>query len=348
MTLPTPENSKSFLPLSYTTRSSIDLFRHTINNLIDGKDPRIAIVAGPCSIHDPASALEYAHRFKALAEKVKKHCFLVMRVYLEKPRTTTGWKGFIYDPELDGSGKIDQGILLSRKLLLDLAKMQVPVATEILDPFLLPYIEDLIAWGFIGARTSSSQIHRHLASSLVLPIGFKNTTDGSSESAIHAIEVARAPHQVLFIRDDGKVSYKQSEGNLNTHLVLRGGHNSTNYDPASLALICKKLKHSHIHSRVLVDCAHGNCQKQVFRQKEAFFSVLQQIEQGNKKILGMMLESHLEEGQQLLSEEPSSLRYGISITDPCIGWSMTEELVSSVAGGGLSSSSLASFSSYNA
>jgi 3-deoxy-7-phosphoheptulonate synthase len=325
MLLPTPKEIKQSLPLRPDQQQFVKNCRRSGKNLLAGDDKRLVIVAGPCSIHDRASALEYGRRFKDLAAKVSKTCFLVMRVYMEKPRTTTGWKGLLYDPHLDGSNDLNTGILWARELLLELTEMRVPIASEFVDPLAALYMEDLVSWGFIGARTSASQPHRQLASHLDMPIGFKNTPDGNIDPAVHAVVAAQNPQAFMHINEEGRLSAAQSRGNAWTHVVLRGGAESPNYDPASIAATVAKLNALQLGPRLLIDCAHGNCQKQFDRQKSVFYSVLEQIEQGNQAILGMMLESHLESGNQSLSGEISST---VSVTDGCIDWSSTEALVS--------------------
>ena len=327
MTFLPPKDIKALYPLSASGRLFIEESRQHIKNILKGKDKRIAIVTGPCSIHHYDAAILYAEKLKKLSDYVKDSCLLIMRVYLEKPRSISGWKGFLYDPDLDESHAIDKGISLSRQLLLKLIDLGIPAATEFLSPIATAYIDDLISWGFIGERTASSQIHRELASHLSLPIGFKNTVDGTVEQAIHGIHAARIPHVFLHMNEEGKVAIVESEGNPYTHLVLRGGKESGNYDPVSIAQALESLKSAGLSSRILIDCSHGNSQKSPQKQKSVFLSVLNQIRKGNSDIMGMMLESHLFQGHQVLSENPSSLAVGVSITDPCIGWSETEELV---------------------
>ncbi|HSW87442.1 MAG TPA: 3-deoxy-7-phosphoheptulonate synthase [Rhabdochlamydiaceae bacterium] len=326
MHIPSPKELKEILPLSANQSKFISSKRSIARDVLLGRDKRMVIVAGPCSIHDLSAAKEYAQRFKELSQKVKNSCLLIMRVYFEKARTCMGWKGFLYDPHLNGSNDIQAGLYLARKLLLELADMHIPAATEFVDPLLTPYIEDLICWGFIGARTCASQPHRQLASHLSLPIGFKNSTDGNLDDAINGVLSARAPHSFLHVDEDGRLSAIESQGNALTHIVLRGSNELPNYDPKSVNAAVEKLALAHLTPRLLIDCSHGNCQKQFIKQKEAFSSVVQQM-QDNEKIMGVMLESHLEKGNQLLSEEPSSLRYAVSITDPCIDWTTTEELI---------------------
>ncbi|MFS8563705.1 MAG: 3-deoxy-7-phosphoheptulonate synthase [Rhabdochlamydiaceae bacterium] len=322
-----PKEVKTIHSLSLKGKAFIAKSRLTIQDILSGKDQRIAIILGPCSIHDIESAILYASKLKKLSDTVKETCFLVMRVYLEKPRTVAGWKGFLYDPYLDESNAIEEGISLSRKLLIALANLEIPVATEFLSPLAAFYLDDLISWGFIGARTTSSQIHRELASYLPLPIGFKNNTDGNVEQAAHGVIAARMPHTFLHTNVEGKISVAESEGNPHTHIVLRGGEKHINYDHDSISQTLKTLRSLAISSRILVDCAHGNCKKNHNKQRDAFLSALGQIHEGNTHLMGMMVESYLSAGHQLLPEDPSSLVPGVSITDPCIDWSETEELV---------------------
>jgi 3-deoxy-7-phosphoheptulonate synthase len=326
MELPSPKDLKSKLPLSRHQRDFVDSSRRTIENLVTGEDRRLAIVAGPCSIHEMESALEYAKRFKGLLERVKKTCFLAMRVYFEKPRTITGWKGLLYDPHLDGSHDIQTGLYWTRELLLKMAEWQIPVAAEFLDPLAAAYFDDLVSWGFIGARTSASQTHRQLASSLLMPVGFKNGTDGNIDNAIHGVVAAGSPHSFLGMNEEGRLSIRKSSGNLYTHVVLRGGE-APNFDLGSIHYTLGKLRSQNLPERILIDCAHANCQKQYEKQTNVFYTLMEQVQQGSRHLMGVMLESHLEAGNQLLSEDPSSLRYAVSITDPCIDWSTTEELV---------------------
>ncbi len=326
--LPSPRELRASLPLSSSQSAFIASSRKTAIDLLLRKDPRLLIVLGPCSIHDTKSALEYAERVYELSKKVKDFAFLVMRAYVEKPRTQAGWKGMLYDPHLDGSYAIGEGLELSRRLLIALAEKKVPVATEFVDPIASPYLDDLITWGFIGARTSASQPHRQLASSLPFPIGFKNGVDGNIEQAIHAQVAASAPHVFMQVDLEGKLAAKKSEGNPFGHVVLRGSLSGINYDPLSIARILKKISLFGIKPRILVDCAHDNSQKLPEKQKEAFCSVLKQIAQGTPGIFGFMLESHLQGGNQSLSEEgASSLKYAVSITDPCLDWASTAELI---------------------
>ncbi len=325
--LPTPCELKKQSPLSFQASTFIAQSREIARQVIRGQDRRKALIIGPCSIHDCASALDYAQHFKKLAESVKRSCFMVMRVYIEKPRTATGWKGLLYDPHLDGSHDIKTGLLWTRKLLLALAEMQIPAAAEFVDPLAALYFEDLVSWGFIGARTSASQPHRQFASARMMPIGFKNSTDGNLENAVHGVLSATNPHTLLQIDEQGKLCVVQSEGNPDSHIILRGANDFTNYDPDSISLALKMLKKAGLPQRLMIDCAHGNCQKNDQKQREVFTSILEQIEKGNDKIFGLMLESHLRSGNQPLTEDLSLLKYAVSITDPCLDWQTTEELV---------------------
>lgn len=327
MSLPTPKEIRRHLLLHEKEHAFVAESRKIVSDILSGKDRRIAIIAGPCSIHDMNSAMAYAEKFKALSKKVERHCYLVMRTYVEKPRTVMGWKGLLYDPFLDGSNDMCTGIFWTRQILMALTKMGIPTATEFLDPLAAPYMEDLVSWGFIGARTSASQPHRELASMLSMPIGFKNGVEGNIDQAIHGVISARSPHTFLHVDEEGKLSIMQSDGNDDTHVVLRGSNVSPNYDPLAVSHVLEKLRAHGIKSRLLIDCSHGNCQKDFSKQKDVFYSVLDQIQRGNTQIMGVMLESHLKEGNQFLLENPSSLKYAVSITDPCIGWETTEELV---------------------
>jgi 3-deoxy-7-phosphoheptulonate synthase len=325
--LPSPYALKKQLLLSSEASTFITRSREIAKRIIRGQDLKKALIIGPCSIHDRESALDYAHHFKAVAQSVKHSCFMVMRVYIEKSRTAKGWKGFLYDPHLDGRQDIKTGLLWTRELLLTLAEMQIPAAAEFVDPLAALYFEDLISWGFIGARTSASPPHRQFASARAMPIGFKNSTDGNLENAIHAVLSAIHPQTLLQIDEQGKLGITHSQGNPESHIVLRGAKDFTNYGPDSINSALEMLKKIGLPGRLMVDCSHGNCQKNHKKQSEVFLSVLEQIEKGNHHIFGLMLESHLKSGNQSLSENPSLLKYAVSITDPCLDWKTTEELV---------------------
>ncbi len=325
--LPSPHEIKTLLEAPAETVAFIEGARRTAKDIVAGIDPRLCLIIGPCSIHERTSAIEYAKRIQDLSKKVESACFIVMRFYVEKPRTKMGWKGLVYDPHLDGSHDIQTGLLWTRELLLEMAKMKVPCATEFVDPLAALYFDDLITWGFIGARTSSSQPHRQFASHLKFPVGFKNSTDGNLENALHGVHSSREPHAALHIDPHGKLCAIQTDGNPHSHIVLRGAHDGSNYDAASVQTALEKLKEAKLPERLLIDCSHGNCQKKSEKQQEVFLSVLEQIEKGNDKIFGMMLESHLESGSQPLTEDLSLLKYAVSITDPCLDWKTTEDLI---------------------
>lgn len=300
--------------------------RKTIQNIVAGRDPRLLLIAGPCSIHDIDSALEYANRLKSLSQSISDTLFLVMRVYFEKPRTSIGWRGFSSDPHLDGSMDIRTGHFLTRQLLLHLADMGLPVAAEFLEPTSSLYFGDLISWGCIGARTTESQLHRQMASGLPMPIGFKNTTSGSLEAAINGIAAASQPHTFMAINHEGVLSIVKTEGNPQCHLVLRGGNEKPNYDANSIALALEGLKSSNLPKQLLVDCSHDNSFRSHEMQSVVFESVINQVLEGNKYIRGLSVESHLNEGKQAFPACPSKVRYGVSLTDSCIGWEMTQQL----------------------
>ncbi len=322
-TLISPNLLKKLLPLR--AQSFLQSSRKQAQQILMGKDHRLLIVTGPCSIHAIESALEYAHRLKRLQERVKESCFLVMRVYGEKPRTTVGWKGLLYDPQLDGTHDIAKGLHHMRALLLALSEIGVPTATEFVDPLAAAYIDDLITWGFIGARTSESQPHRQLASSLEMPIGFKNATDGSLEGAVNGVLSAKHPHSFLYIDQEGKVASCRSAGNPHAHIVLRGSSDKPNYDSFSVYNAVSKLLKLQLTPRILIDCAHGNCRKDHEKQKEVFESVIKRLCSGDPHLMGVMLESHIEAGNQSLSSSPNTR---VSVTDPCIDWELTESLIS--------------------
>ncbi|MBI2743473.1 MAG: 3-deoxy-7-phosphoheptulonate synthase [Chlamydiales bacterium] len=324
---PSPADLKAELPLENEERAFIEGSRKAAQEIASGRDGRLAIITGPCSIHEIEGALDYARELKKLSLKIEESSFLVMRVYVEKSRTGVGWKGLLYDPHLDGSSSIEAGLRLSRQLFIELAKLRVPIAVEFVDPLVSLYFDDLITWGFIGARTSYSQPHRQLASSLPFPIGFKNGLDGDLDQTLHSILSSKAPHTFLYVDNEGKLAPKQSSGNPCSHLVLRGSLSGTNYDEESVNRACESLKEQSLSPRLLIDCAHGNSQKDYEKQKEVFAAVIQQVQKGSDRIMGVMLESHLHAGSQRFDLDGSPLKYGISITDPCLDWISTEELI---------------------
>lgn len=320
----TPEEIKKAIPLTQTCVDTIKNTREAITNIITGHDKRTLVVMGPCSIHDPKSAIEYAKKLKVLADEVSDELMIVMRVYFEKPRTTVGWKGFINDPFLDNSFKINDGLHLARSLLVNITQLGLGVATEALEPISPQYLAELISWTAIGARTAESQTHRELSSGLSSPVGFKNNTDGNIDVAINAIKSAREPHHFLGIDQRGRTSVVSTKGNAHCHLILRGGKDSPNYDPKSVALAQKKLREAKLCESLVIDCSHDNSHKDYRRQADVFMNCVNQIVEGNDNIIGLMLESHLEEGQQKLSP---ILRYGVSITDGCLGFVHSAELI---------------------
>ncbi len=326
--LPSPAVLRQRLPLSDAIAARIQNDRNAIRAVLDGRDPRLLVVVGPCSLHDPVAALEYAERLAALAPEVSDQLLLVMRTYVEKPRTTIGWKGLVYDPHLDGSGNMAEGLHLSRRLMLDILETGMPIASELLQPLAAGYFDDLLGWAAIGARTSESQIHRELVSGLDLPVGFKNGTDGSLGIACDAMRSAEHPHQHFGIDELGHPALLQTHGNPDTHLVLRGGHGAPNYDAASVAAARAALAQQGIAPRIMVDCSHANSGKNPLRQPAVLESVITQRLAGDASLRGVMLESHLFDGCQPLSGE---LRYGVSITDGCLGWSGTEQLLREAA-----------------
>ncbi|CDF82032.1 Phospho-2-dehydro-3-deoxyheptonate aldolase, Tyr-sensitive [Pseudomonas knackmussii B13] len=322
--LPSPAELRQRLPLPAALAHQVREGREAIRAVLAGRDPRLLVVVGPCSIHDPESALEYADRLAALAPQVSDQLLLVMRAYVEKPRTTVGWKGLVYDPQLDGSGDMAGGLALSRKLMLGMLERGLPIATELLQPLVAGYFDDLLGWAAIGARTSESQVHREMVSGLDLPVGFKNGTDGSIGIATDAMRSAAHPHQHFGIDPQGRPSLVQTQGNPDTHLVLRGGHSGPNHDADSVRKIREGLEKLGIAPSIMVDCSHANSGKDPLRQPAVLQSVLDQRLAGDTSLRGVMLEGHLFDGCQPLSGE---LRYGVSITDGCLGWSGTEALL---------------------
>ena len=323
----TPIEIKTQLPLTDLAEITVLKSRQEIESILDGKDTRKFIVVGPCSIHDVKAAEEYARKLKKLSEQVKDKLLLIMRVYFEKPRTTVGWKGLINDPDLDDSFHIEKGLLMARSLLIKIAEMGLPAATEALDPIIPQYIGELISWTAIGARTTESQTHREMASGLSMPVGFKNGTDGSIQVALNALEAAREPHHFLGINEEGQVSIFRTTGNAYGHIILRGGDKKPNYDTASIKLAQEKLKEAKLPSNIVIDCSHGNSRKDHQLQASVFENVIHQIVDGNTSIVGMMMESNLYEGSQSISSSREPLKYGVSVTDKCIGWKETERII---------------------
>lgn len=303
--------------------------RKAIHDILRGADDRLLVVVGPCSIHDPVAALDYANRLKVMADRLAHDLVIVMRVYFEKPRTTVGWKGLINDPHLDESFDINEGLRLARKLLVDINELGLPCGTEFLDLISPQYIADLVAWGAIGARTTESQSHRQLASGLSCPVGFKNGTDGNIKIAVDAIKAAAARHHFISITKSGHVAVFKTAGNEDCHIILRGGK-STNYDAASVNAACAELAAAGLRQQVMIDFSHANSQKQYLRQIEVCHDVAGQIAAGDTRIIGVMMESHLNPGRQDLCPG-TTLAYGVSITDACLGWSETTPLLEELA-----------------
>ncbi|HEX5649794.1 MAG TPA: 3-deoxy-7-phosphoheptulonate synthase [Steroidobacteraceae bacterium] len=325
--LPTPEDIKRDLPMPATAEEFVFRSRHAVRRILDREDPRLFVVVGPCSIHDPAAARDYAQRLRALAQRVERTMLLIMRVYFEKPRTTVGWKGLINDPDMDDSFHIEKGIRIARQLLLDLADLGVPAATEALDPIMPQYISELITWTAIGARTTESQTHREMASGLSTPVGFKNGTDGSLTVAINALQSVRHPHHFLGITQEGQSAVFRTRGNRYGHIVLRGGGARTNYDSVSLALCERELEKAGLPANVVVDCSHGNSNKDPGLQPLVAENLANQVLEGNRSLVGFMLESNLHWGSQPLCADRAQLQYGVSVTDACIDWATTEGLL---------------------
>lgn len=323
----TPTQIKEQLPANPAQMETVQRGREQARAILRGEDDRLLVVVGPCSIHDPEAALDYARRLAALSKEVSDRYLIVMRVYFEKPRTTVGWKGLINDPLMNDSCDMAHGIALARKILLDVTNLGLPAGTEFLDPIIPQYIDDLISWSAIGARTTESQTHREMASGLSMPVGFKNSTDGSVQVSIDAMRSSRTPHSFLGIDQDGATSIIKTSGNPDGHVVLRGGRDGTNYEPHKVAAACEILKKNGLHPTVMVDCSHANSNKDPKRQPVVWQSILDQRAEGRREIIGAMLESNIGFGAQPLGNDPSSLQYGVSITDACMNWEMTEELL---------------------
>jgi len=320
-----PNDLKAKMPISEAAAKAVMEGREVVRNILDGKDHRLFVVIGPCSIHNPEEAIEYGKRLKALQEKVKDSLYLVMRVYFEKPRTTVGWKGLINDPHMNDSFEIKEGLEIGRKLLLDLSELGLPLATEALDPISPQYMQDLISWSAIGARTTESQTHREMSSGLSCAVGFKNGTDGGLEVATNALKSVSHPHNFLGINEDGQVSVVRTKGNKYAHVVLRGGGGKPNYDLVNVALTEKALEKAGLEKNIMVDCSHANSSKDPALQPLVAHDVTNQIVDGNKSIVGLMIESNLNWGNQSIPEDLSQLQYGVSVTDACIDWDATEK-----------------------
>src|SRR5688500_6695376 len=325
--LMTPRALKDVLPMTEACNRTVVEGRTTVQKILEKKDPRLIVVVGPCSIHDLQGAREYAAKLNQLRQECAEHLYVIMRVYFEKPRTTIGWKGLINDPHMDGSYDIEDGLKKARGLLLELAEMGLPTATEFLDPIIPQYIADLVSWAAIGARTTESQTHREMASGLSMPVGFKNGTDGSLQIAIDAMGAANHSHSFLGIDQDGVTSIVRTTGNPVGHVVLRGGRVRTNYDPESIAEATAQLAKANLPAALMVDCSHANSGKQHARQEEVWRCVVDQRGAGNQALIGLMVESYLEEGNQPVAQNPADSKYGVSVTDACIGWDTTERML---------------------
>ncbi len=322
--LASPQELRQQLPLSAELARRVQQQRSEVRAILNGEDTRLLVVVGPCSIHSIDEAVEYAQRLAALSSQVSEHMLLAMRIYIEKPRTTVGWKGLLYDPHLDGSADMAQGLHLSRQLMLRMLDLNLPVATELLQPLAASYFDDLLSWAAIGARTSESQIHREMVSGLQLPVGFKNGTDGAVGVALDAMRSAAHAHQHFGLDAQGRAALVETNGNPDTHLVLRGGHQGPNYDAQSIAEACAAMHKVGLEASLMVDCSHANSGKNPQLQPQVLQSVLAQRAAGERSLRAVMLESNLLDGQQALCD---NLQYGISITDGCLGWAKTEQML---------------------
>jgi len=325
-----PGDLKRHMPNTPAGEQTVRTGRRTVQDILNRKDHRLLMVLGPCSIHDLDAATDYAERLLELRERVEDSLFLVMRIYFEKPRTTTGWKGLINDPYMDDSFRVEEGLHRARELLVWLAEKGLPAATEALDPITPQYLSDLISWSAIGARTTESQTHREMASGLSMPVGFKNGTDGGLDVAINAMKSVSQPHSFLGINQSGQVTVIQTRGNHCGHVILRGGGGQPNYDSVHVRLCEEALRATGLPENIMVDCSHGNSNKQPELQPLVAENVASQILEGNRSIIGMMLESNLHEGNQAIPKDLAQLRYGVSVTDACIGWETTQELLLSL------------------
>lgn len=327
--LVTPRALAKRLPASPAALRTVVKTRNAIRQILSGKDARLLVVVGPCSIHDPVATLDYATRLRSLARELQDDLLILMRTYFEKPRTTTGWKGLIYDPHMDGASDIALGLQTARELLLEINAMGLPTGTEMLDPIVPQYIADLISWVAIGARTTESQTHRQMASGLSMPVGFKNRTDGNVQVALDAMIAARSAHSFLGIDNDGRIATVRTAGNPLGHLILRGSRGGPNYDPASIADASRRMTDAFLKPAIMVDCSHGNAGKRHEMEETVWKEVLRQRRRGTKSIIGMLVESNLEAGNQPLSSDISRMRYGVSVTDACVDWPTTERMLRS-------------------
>ncbi|MFW5694072.1 MAG: 3-deoxy-7-phosphoheptulonate synthase [Alkalispirochaeta sp.] len=322
-----PRDLKAEMPLPAVGVKTVLESRETIGNILRGEDPRMLAVVGPCSIHDQAAAIDYATRLRALADEVRDQLYVVMRVYFEKPRTRLGWRGLILDPELDGTYAIDRGLRRARQILLQVTSLGLPAGSEMLDPIVPQYIDDLVSWASIGARTTESQTHREMASGLSMPVGFKNGTDGSIESALNAMASSLSPHSFIGINQEGDTCVINTTGNDQVHIILRGGRGGPNYYGWDIVRVEEMLRHNGLPYNILIDCSHGNSRKDHRNQPTVLRDIVSQRRHGRRSITGFMVESNLISGRQDLTGPVDTLVYGQSITDACIGWEETEELL---------------------
>ena len=324
--LPTPGSLKDELPLEGEALQTVLQGHRSVKGVLDREDPRMIVVVGPCSIHNTDEAIEYAERLKPLAEELSDSLLILMRVYFEKPRTSVGWEGLIYDPHLDGSHRIDHGLRIGRELMLKVAQIGLPIAVEALDLISPQYLQDLVTWTAIGARTTESPTHRKLASGISSAVGFKNNVDGNLSVAVNAIRSASATHSFISVTEEGRVAVFRTAGNPHCHVILRGGM-SPNYDRQCVADCESELRKAGIPENIMIDCSHGNSQKDFRKQEQVLDDIAQQVVDGNRSIVGVMLESNLLEGNQPIPDDLEEIRYGVSVTDACIGWEITEVLL---------------------
>ncbi len=329
--MPAPADIKGEAPMSEAASAAVRAGREAVRGILERTDPRLFVVVGPCSMHDPVACMEYARRLRVLADELSPSLLLVMRVYFEKPRTAVGWKGYINDPFMDDSFQIEEGMRRARRFLLDVAELGLPAATEALDPISPQYLGDLISWTAIGARTSESQTHREMSSGLSTPVGFKNATDGDLDAAINGIISASRPHSFLGINRYGRSSIIRTRGNPHGHMVLRGGAGRPNYDSVSIALAEQALTKAGLPANIVVDCSHANSFKKPEMQPLVLADVAGQIRDGNRSIVGVMIESHLNAGNQSIPKDLSQLKYGCSVTDGCVDWATTEQMLRDLA-----------------
>ncbi len=322
-----PQELKAELPMTEASAATVVEGREAIRRILSHEDPRLLVVVGPCSIHDYEAAMEYARRLRELRARLRERLEILMRVYFEKPRTTLGWRGLITDPRLDGSYDIRTGLTLARRLLLEITALGLPAATEMLDPIVPQYIADLISWAAIGARTTESQTHRNMVSGLSMPVGFKNGTDGNLQIAIDAMASARSPHHFIGIDPFGKTSVLETTGNADTHIILRGSRTGVNYRRPEIIYAAELLKEAGFLPAIMVDCSHGNSERIHERQEAVLRSVVATRQSGCPELIGLMIESNLREGRQEIPADLSRLEYGVSITDACVGWEKTEQML---------------------